>query len=192
MTLVDPVYADNVKLPQANITYTEPKGFKRRGEIPNVVETKAVIAYDKKTKDGSYYFHIYYQNFSDRVESERGYKKMYKSSSEWSKNERFMIGKWELFYDQFFFKPSNDSNELNDRKRLFAYYHNQQAGLQLTITSTNTGSKEDLIKLFRAVNNSLSPKIGAEQDGADQPATAPESKPEGKEKPKPEAEGHSQ
>ena len=32
----------------------------------------------------------------------------------------------------------------------------------------------------------------AEQDGADQPATAPESKPEGNEKPKPESEGRSQ
>ena len=35
-------------------------------------------------------------------------------------------------------------------------------------------------------------KNKAEQDGADQPATAPESKSEGKEKPKPEAEGRSQ
>ncbi|MDP0491424.1 MAG: hypothetical protein Q7Q71_10275 [Verrucomicrobiota bacterium JB023] len=33
---------------------------------------------------------------------------------------------------------------------------------------------------------------GAEQDGADQPATAPESKSEGKENPKPESEGRSQ
>ena len=32
----------------------------------------------------------------------------------------------------------------------------------------------------------------AQQDGAEQPATAPESKPEGKEKPKPESEGRSQ
>jgi hypothetical protein len=32
----------------------------------------------------------------------------------------------------------------------------------------------------------------AEQDGADQPATAPESKPEGREKPNPESEGRSQ
>ena len=32
----------------------------------------------------------------------------------------------------------------------------------------------------------------AEQDGADQPATAPESKPDGKAKPKPESEGRSQ
>ena len=35
-------------------------------------------------------------------------------------------------------------------------------------------------------------RINAEQDGAEQPATAPESKPEGKEKPKPESEGRSQ
>ena len=32
----------------------------------------------------------------------------------------------------------------------------------------------------------------AEQDGADQPATAPESKPEGDSKPQPESEGRSQ
>ena len=36
------------------------------------------------------------------------------------------------------------------------------------------------------------PKTETEQDGADQPATAPESKPEGNQKPKPEAEGRSQ
>ena len=35
-------------------------------------------------------------------------------------------------------------------------------------------------------------KHTSEQDGADQPATAPESKPEGNEKPKPESEGRSQ
>ena len=31
----------------------------------------------------------------------------------------------------------------------------------------------------------------AEQDGADQPATAPQSRPEGKEKPRPESDGRS-
>ena len=35
------------------------------------------------------------------------------------------------------------------------------------------------------------PTKQAEQDGADQPATAPQSKPEGKEKPRPESDGRS-
>jgi len=73
-------------------------------------------------------------------------------------DEWFKIGEWELFYDQFYYKPSKDSDKQNDRKRLFAYYQNQQAGLTLTITSTNTGSKEDLVKLFNEFNDSLSPK----------------------------------
>ncbi|MEM7792621.1 MAG: hypothetical protein AAF546_14545 [Verrucomicrobiota bacterium] len=48
------------------------------------------------------------------------------------------------------------------------------------------------IRTRQAVNPRLVKSIVGEQDGADQPATAPESKPEGKEKPQPEPEGRSQ
>lgn len=164
LLMVMPVRADRVKIPHANISYAEPEGFIRSGKVPTVPNTKVVIAYNKTLKGGSYYFHVYYQNFSAQKESERYYQKMYKSSSKWSKNERLEIGGWELFYDQFYYKPSKFSNRQNDRKRLFAFYQNQRAGLMLTIISTNTGSKEDLIKLFKDFNDRLSPKIQAEQE----------------------------
>lgn len=46
------------------------------------------------------------------------------------------------------------------------------------------------IESMKAVIGELQKR--GQQDGADQPATAPDSKPEGDEKPKPETEGRSQ
>ena len=52
-----------------------------------------------------------------------------------------------------------------------------------------TTSEKKLLPEVRALHATTTKR---EQGGADQPATAPESKPEGKEKPKPEAEGRPQ
>ena len=62
----------------------------------------------------------------------------------------------------------------------------------LTTFSCNENGlwKEERIETPVSGRNSWIPK--AEQDGADQPATAVESKSEGSEKPKPESEGRSQ
>lgn len=55
-----------------------------------------------------------------------------------------------------------------------------------------SGSIGDFLGWFRTLPNREQLDTRREQDGADQPATAPESKSEGKEKPKPESEGRSQ
>jgi len=58
--------------------------------------------------------------------------------------------------------------------------------LQSVVPKDKETEAEQLIRERRAKDET------AEQGGADQPATAPESKPEGKEKPKPESEGRPQ
>ena len=61
----------------------------------------------------------------------------------------------------------------------------------------DTANRFDDLPKREAITRSILVSLGAlkqkaEQDGADQPATAPESKSEGKKKPKPESEGRSQ
>ena len=184
-------YAERITIPQANILYIEPDDFTRRGAVPTAASTRTVIAYDRKTENGDYYFHIYYQNFSNKKESERGFKKVYESSSKGTNNKQSKIGEWELFYNQFYFSSPKDSGIKKEHKRLFAFYQNEKAGLTLTVTSTNSGTKADLVRLFNEFLEGLEPKIGAEQAGAGQPATRPELKLEGSNKPQPEAEGRS-
>ncbi len=182
--------AGRVTILQPNISYLEPEGFTRRGDLPTTASSQTVIAYDKKTDEGTYYFHVYYQNFSGDPQGVESYRKLYKSSSEWSQNEKIRIGEWELFYDQFFYSSAKEAAKNNDRKRLFAFYQDQDAGITLTITSTNTGTREDLLKIFNAFLDGLSPKIGRtiKRD----PAIAPQSKPTDDSTPNPEFKPRSQ
>ena len=80
-------------------------------------------------------------------------------------------------------------SDLKDDEISFVLSQNQAAPRKIEIT-VNTTRKD--IRWSELKIQTKSKGDVEQQDGADQPATAPESKSEGSEKPKPESEEHSQ